>query len=274
VKRLLILKNMKNHKGFAALSVLIAIVLGLIVIGGGAYFVTHQNSTPQVSQNYPDVSTQQQPRTVQVAQTADTPVSTNSSIPTCTFTATPTYISVGQTYTLTWTSKNATAASIMEEGTPGPAKVLLNGATNPATIGTPETLNFTLTVSGKGGTNTCSTSVTAEASQSKLTASPLSGSAPLTVTFNGVLSTSNPSASGGLGVDEPYITFGENEQSGDPVFCANTPSDTTNYVYPTSCTFSSVNHTYTSPGTYTAVLHLGEQKGTQTTLGTVTITVQ
>ena len=105
-------------------------------------------------------------------------------------------------------------------------------------------------------------------------ATPISGKVPLTVIFNGVLSTSNPSASGGLGVDEPYITFGDDKRPGTLVLCAHIPSDLTNYVYPTSCTFPSVNHTYTSPGTYRAVLHLGEQKGTQTILGAVTITVQ
>jgi PKD repeat protein len=123
-------------------------------------------------------------------------------------------------------------------------------------------------------TSNQSTQTTSTQTGSAFSATPTSGTAPLTVTFNGVLSTSNPSASGGLGVDEPYITFGDNGQSGDPVFCANIPSNVTNYVYPTSCTFPSVSHTYTSPGTYTGVLHLGEQKGTQTTLGTVTITVQ
>ncbi|HEV3245487.1 MAG TPA: hypothetical protein VG102_03945 [Candidatus Paceibacterota bacterium] len=145
---------------------------------------------------------------------------------------------------------------------------------NPYQPSTSVTSTSTQQTSNAPQTNAQANQVVQPQTGPAFSATPTSGKAPLTVTFNGVLSTSNPSTSGGLGVDEPYITFGDNEQSGNPVFCANTPSDVTNYVYPTSCIFPSVNHTYTSPGTYTAVLHLGEQKGTQTTLGTVTITVQ
>lgn len=50
---------MKTQRGFVSAAVLIAIVLGLIVIGGGAYFVKHQNPTSETSQNYPDISTTQ-----------------------------------------------------------------------------------------------------------------------------------------------------------------------------------------------------------------------
>jgi len=38
---------MQIQRGFVGLPVLIWIVLGLIVVGGGAYFVVHQNSVPQ-----------------------------------------------------------------------------------------------------------------------------------------------------------------------------------------------------------------------------------
>lgn len=39
---------MKNlQKGFIGLPVLIAIILGIVVLGGGAYFVVRQNATPQ-----------------------------------------------------------------------------------------------------------------------------------------------------------------------------------------------------------------------------------
>ena len=47
------------QKGFIGLGALIAIVLGLIVIGGGAYYVIHQNTSPATQSNYPDISTQQ-----------------------------------------------------------------------------------------------------------------------------------------------------------------------------------------------------------------------
>jgi hypothetical protein len=36
---------MKNQRGFVSATVLIAIVLGLVVVGGGAYFVVHQRSS-------------------------------------------------------------------------------------------------------------------------------------------------------------------------------------------------------------------------------------
>lgn len=40
---------MKNQKGFIGLPVLIAIILGIVILGGGAYLVTHQNATPKIS---------------------------------------------------------------------------------------------------------------------------------------------------------------------------------------------------------------------------------
>lgn len=38
---------MQNKRGFIGLPILIAIVVGLIVVGGGTYFLTHQNSASQ-----------------------------------------------------------------------------------------------------------------------------------------------------------------------------------------------------------------------------------
>jgi hypothetical protein len=38
---------MKNQKGFISIAVLIAVVIGLIVVGGGVYFVMHQQSSLQ-----------------------------------------------------------------------------------------------------------------------------------------------------------------------------------------------------------------------------------
>ncbi|MDO8518196.1 MAG: hypothetical protein Q7S26_02820 [bacterium] len=40
---------MQTQRGFIGLSILIAIVLGLIVVGGGAYFLMQQNSVPQTN---------------------------------------------------------------------------------------------------------------------------------------------------------------------------------------------------------------------------------
>lgn len=39
---------MHNQRGFVGVSVLIAIVLGLIVVGGGAYYVTHPQTSSQI----------------------------------------------------------------------------------------------------------------------------------------------------------------------------------------------------------------------------------
>src|SRR3989338_11402096 len=40
---------MRNQRGFVSAAVLIAIALGLLVVGGGAYYVVRQQSTPQTS---------------------------------------------------------------------------------------------------------------------------------------------------------------------------------------------------------------------------------
>ena len=56
---------MKNsQKGFIGFPVLIAIVLGLVVVGGGAYFLVHQQSSSQTPSENKD--------TLQLASTTDT----------------------------------------------------------------------------------------------------------------------------------------------------------------------------------------------------------
>ena len=40
---------MKTQRGFVSAAVLLAILLGIVVLGGGAYFVMHQNSAPQTA---------------------------------------------------------------------------------------------------------------------------------------------------------------------------------------------------------------------------------
>lgn len=51
------------EKGFIGLRALMTIVFAVIVLGGGAYYVMHQNTAPQTSTNYPDISTKQQTTT-------------------------------------------------------------------------------------------------------------------------------------------------------------------------------------------------------------------
>lgn len=76
---------MKNQRGFLSVGILIAIVLGLIVVGGGAYYVMYvmqQNSPSQtVSENFDDLQqlpTNNQPQT---QPTTNTPTQTQTSVP-------------------------------------------------------------------------------------------------------------------------------------------------------------------------------------------------
>ena len=82
---------MKSQKGFAPANVLIAIVLGLIVVGGGTYYVAQQQAPTQTaSENFDNL--QQLPTTnnqmQQIPPTTKTPAQTQTS-PSETFTATP-----------------------------------------------------------------------------------------------------------------------------------------------------------------------------------------
>lgn len=59
---------MKNsQKGFVGLPVLIMIVLGLVIVGGGAYFVVHQQSQPKANQP----TTSATPSTVSTTDTSN-----------------------------------------------------------------------------------------------------------------------------------------------------------------------------------------------------------
>lgn len=72
--------------------------------------------------------------------------------PSCTLTANPTSVTSGGNTTLTWSSTNATSASLTDVGS-----VALNGSYTFNGLTTTKT--YILTVSGNGGTNTCSTVV-------------------------------------------------------------------------------------------------------------------
>jgi len=82
---------MQSNKGFIGIGALIAIVLAVIMIGGSAYYIGHQNAAPTAQQNSPDISTtqqtQQQPTTHTTVQAktntnATTPTPTQKPVPT------------------------------------------------------------------------------------------------------------------------------------------------------------------------------------------------
>lgn len=88
-----------------------------------------------------------------------TQVTSNTSTPSCTLSASSNSVVMGQPFYLSWTSKNATSASL--EPTFG--SVATNGAQQVTlgNTGSTHTSKFTLNVSGTGGSASCSTSVTA-----------------------------------------------------------------------------------------------------------------
>lgn len=63
---------MKNHQGFIGVGILIAILVGLSVLGGGAYFVMHQTPSQTGSENSDNVQTM---------PTANNPIQTTANTP-------------------------------------------------------------------------------------------------------------------------------------------------------------------------------------------------
>lgn len=109
---------MKTQQGFVSAGILIAIVLGLIVVGGGAYFVMqNQSANTEVVRDtgldqLPTVNTNVDTR----PSTPTTNPSTNTSVPTLTFSASPTQINAGDSYTVSWASTNTTSCGISVDG--------------------------------------------------------------------------------------------------------------------------------------------------------------
>lgn len=99
-------------------------------------------------------------------------------------------------------------------------------------------------------------SVATDVSQN-ISASPTSGPAPLTVSFNASI--------GRTYTKELQVSFGDGQNAiMNPGGCGPTPTS--------PCWLPNVNHTYTSPGTYTAILY-GLSSGSSTQLGKITITI-
>lgn len=303
---------MKNQKGSAAIWIVAILVVAIAVGGAYWHWLQNSTGPTAASevpaqQTQTTGVTTQQPVIAQPA--AAIPASTTSQIQL--FSASPTFTRSGDPVPLSLTfSSDTTYCDILKcsevpgpyysvdfgDGTVSPPAQLFIGCDGTRTDGTCG-LPITAHTYAAAGTYTAKLLQCASASDSScsnviasisvdvhsdqvdqqpatvpFSATPASGTAPLAVTFSGTISGPNPSSSGGLGVYEPYIDFGDGGEN-EPVFCS-LPYNLTNYVYPTSCAFPSVEHTYTSEGTYVAVLHLGEQKGTQTTLGTTTINVR
>ena len=72
---------MQNQRGFVSAAVLIAIILGIIVLGGGAYFVMHQSPSQITSDNFDNVQTlpTNNNQTQQTQATTNTPAQTTTS---------------------------------------------------------------------------------------------------------------------------------------------------------------------------------------------------
>ncbi|MBI2612245.1 peptidoglycan-binding protein [Candidatus Kaiserbacteria bacterium] len=159
----------------------------------------------------------------------------------CSLTADKASYKFGETITFSWKSQNATRAEWIDDtdkdniplpiGIPG-----LSGSTivSANVLGNPY---LVLRVYGPSGTATCTKSVPVNENASqipltrKFSASPVSGSAPLAVTF----SIQNAEGS--------FVDFGDGSA---PMLCTDKGGD--------SCSSTGVPHTYTSSGTRTAQL--------------------
>ena len=184
--------------------------------------------------------------------------------PTLSFTSKDAKVAPGQQTTLTWVSTNAAwcSASGGWSGTKATYALFVSG-----TIW--GTTTFTLTCFSADGLKSATKSVTVAVIEEEpaqvqptFSATPNSGTAPLTVSF------------AGNGLRDPYyysyaIDFGDGQRGFLPKNCGNS-CDTT----------SSINHTYAAAGTYVATLReyndradCGDSISCSKTIGTITINV-
>lgn len=120
---------MQNERGFVSAAVLIAIVIGLIVVGGGAYYVTHQTPSQSTSGNFDNVQTLPTTNNNQVQQqTGNTSVqgttNTNTTVPTPTPKPAP-------TASQTATYSNAQYGFSIDFAKDDPAKTVDYGSLHP-----------------------------------------------------------------------------------------------------------------------------------------------
>ncbi len=130
-----------SQRGFAWLPILI--LLGLIVVGGGTYFVMHQNVNPQTLQNYPDISATQPPA--------------------ITFMALPTSIKSGGSATLSWSSPAAAYCTGTGFST-GSLAAGNNQSQSSITVSPQTTTYYSITCGNAGGTTSKTVTVSVEKS--------------------------------------------------------------------------------------------------------------
>ena len=115
--------NMKIDRGFVGVATLILIVLGLIVIGGGAYYVMHQNSASQTPQNYPNISTNSEPETGAPNNSTPVQVAPSQAVNNVVLQNTSTSFTVPSSITLT------SGESMMQSGSANPVSIKLTDST-------------------------------------------------------------------------------------------------------------------------------------------------
>jgi len=159
------------------------------------------------------------------------------------FTASPASITQGQSSALSWSTTGATSMSISGIGTVTGTSV---------TVTPSQTTTYTLTATNSAGSVTAQATVTvASGGGVSLTASPASGSPPLTVNFS--YSNAQPGT---------YVQFGEG--SSNVQICG--------FGSASNCS-GTISHTYSTSGTYTATLSYCPGQGCGNIVAQTTITV-
>ncbi len=184
----------------------------------------------------------------------------NVNAPTCSITFTPSVVNVGQGYTYSWNSTNATSfqigvsGSMIEKPSPAgwPENPSLNGNTSAASA-SPGTFTYSGTVSGPGGTNSCSSTLTVQPSGSSATSPSTSSSVPYPISLSPSQGTVGTQV---IITGTGFATTGGNTVLFDGVSLGsqNATNGTLNFTVPSiiypSCTNSSCAGTVIIPGSH------------------------
>jgi hypothetical protein len=103
---------MKNPKGFISIGILIAIILGVVIVGSGAYYVMQQSSSSQESTNTPPTSNTPPVTTKQNTQTPTTPSNTAPALACDIKTDGSAIVATGQDVYLYWGSSGAVSYDV------------------------------------------------------------------------------------------------------------------------------------------------------------------